>query len=550
MGFLQNNWLNYWDRSYEQIKAQILTRMQQRVPEITDHTESNLFVKIVSIFAAIAEMLGYYTDNAAREAHLDSARLYGSGISHARRNDYRVRGKLPANTDVVFSVPEAQVADIIIPANTLVSSTLKDISFLTVGSVTIPADELVSPPIGVTQIYSVDNVSLGFSDGSPKQEFVVGDDVADNTVIVRVGTETWTRRDSMVASIPTSKYYTETVNRSGQHVIIFGDGIAGAIPEIGLEINVDYKGTDGVEGNVEAGDLDQHDFTFADTQIDVTNPAKAVGGSGVETLDQLKRRIPLQHRTNNRAVTPQDYIDIAELAPGVAKAGRGNNKATPIDLYIVPDGGGLANSVLLAAVTAWFDTKKIVGRVVRVFSAGEVRPRLVINVTAWPNYRNADVENAIKAELLDFISYKHQEIQGELQIGDVYQHVENTPGVKHSTVIVMTTVPYARPLNLTTPQLVWTRAIKQASLVPVTWKIVFLDEENFQLYKNNGYIGDFTYGSLVDMPEFSFTIPDKQLANNQWEFTTYPYFGSLKLQEPSILAAYPDDLTINVTGGL
>lgn len=38
--------------------------MQTKVPEITDHTESNLFVKIISIWAALVELLHYYIDNA------------------------------------------------------------------------------------------------------------------------------------------------------------------------------------------------------------------------------------------------------------------------------------------------------------------------------------------------------------------------------------------------------------------------------------------------------------------------------------------------------
>jgi hypothetical protein len=122
MGFLQNTWLRYFDRSYQQIKEQALTVMQFRVAEITDHTDSNPFVKALSIWSAIAEMMGYYIDNSAREAHLDSCRLYKSGISHARRADYRVKGKLAGVITAEFTLEAPKAEAFTIPAGTLITS--------------------------------------------------------------------------------------------------------------------------------------------------------------------------------------------------------------------------------------------------------------------------------------------------------------------------------------------------------------------------------------------------------------------------------------------
>jgi hypothetical protein len=39
-------------------------------------------------------------------------------------------------------------------------------------------------------------------------------------------------------------------------------------------------------------------------------------------------------------------------------------------------------------------------------------------------------------------------------------------------------------------------------------------------------------------------------ANNQWEFYTYPYFGTVELAEPSLPVSIAGDITINATGGL
>ena len=49
MGFLTNIWTRYTDRTADATKDNVLTNMQAEVPEITDHSLMNLFVKIEKI---------------------------------------------------------------------------------------------------------------------------------------------------------------------------------------------------------------------------------------------------------------------------------------------------------------------------------------------------------------------------------------------------------------------------------------------------------------------------------------------------------------------
>ena len=119
---LDNKWIRYIDRTYQQIKDRVLTDMQVLVPEITDHTESNPYVNMLSIWAGIAEMLGYYIDNAAREAHLSQARLYWSGVKIANAYDYRIHSHLASSADLTFRLNKMAVSDIQIPANTEVQN--------------------------------------------------------------------------------------------------------------------------------------------------------------------------------------------------------------------------------------------------------------------------------------------------------------------------------------------------------------------------------------------------------------------------------------------
>ena len=81
---LKNQWVGYISRSYLQIKNSVLQRLSEIVPEVTDHSESNILVIIIGIFSGIAEMLNYYIDNMARESFITTARRYSSVVKHTR----------------------------------------------------------------------------------------------------------------------------------------------------------------------------------------------------------------------------------------------------------------------------------------------------------------------------------------------------------------------------------------------------------------------------------------------------------------------------------
>ena len=71
-----NEWLTPYQRSFNSIKTKIISTLRNKIPEMTDFSEGNIFIIIVSIFSAIAEVIHYYIDNMAREAFLPTARRY------------------------------------------------------------------------------------------------------------------------------------------------------------------------------------------------------------------------------------------------------------------------------------------------------------------------------------------------------------------------------------------------------------------------------------------------------------------------------------------
>lgn len=93
---------------FDSIKGKLLSSLDtitdnEGRPLITDKSEGNIFVLIISMFSAIAEVLHFYIDNVARETFLPSARKYESLLRHAKLVDYHLKGAFAPRVAVGLS---------------------------------------------------------------------------------------------------------------------------------------------------------------------------------------------------------------------------------------------------------------------------------------------------------------------------------------------------------------------------------------------------------------------------------------------------------------
>lgn len=103
--------------------------------------------------------------------------------------------------------------------------------------------------------------------------------------------------------------------------IYFGNEQAGRIPPQGRNnVRISYRTGGGSQGNRPAGNILQLKSTVPYVN-GVTNLEPALGGADAESLEQIKQRGPKQIRHRFRAVTVQDYEDLAyEASSEVARA--------------------------------------------------------------------------------------------------------------------------------------------------------------------------------------------------------------------------------------
>ena len=556
----ENPFLSYIDRSYNQIKQAVLSRLAVIVPEVTDNSESNILVRLINVYAAIAEMLGYYLDNMARETFLSNARLYFTAVKIAKQYDYRIASSQAASVDLQFTFQQTGTGPFTgftVPAGTEVQ-TAEGIQFFTVEDLVFPTSSLntITGIVAATNTQAVTGVNLGTSDGNATQVFTVPTDVAGFTIVAIVGGLPYIGVETFAFSGPTDQHFVQSVDENKNVIITFGDGVNGLIPPLGDSIDINYNRCDGEDANVAANTVTNIISALPTPPtgytIAVSNPSRAAGGTEVEDLASLKKHIPLQLRTNNRAVTEQDFVDIATLNPQVAQASVSYSCGKFVSVYIVPDGGGIASQALLDDVSDFFEPRRIITTSIDVLAAGEIRIQLSLTLRVAPNQLRAAVEADVRAALLDFFSVDNQTIGGTLRISDIYQTIENVTGVSSSTIEAIVPIPYGRPdAGNTTPILTWTPSLLDTSVGTFQYRIVFTSATSYQLYKEAAFISVYNVGDTVTTTEITFTISGSYALGDVFTFVTYPFSTTdLELMEQSIPAALSTDITINATGGI
>jgi uncharacterized phage protein gp47/JayE len=555
MQFL-NPWISYFDRTFDQIRDSILLKFPSALPEITDLSETDPWVKSVSVWSGIAEMLGYYIDNAAREFYLSVAQEYSSAIKIAKLFDYRVRGPIPSSVVLRFSSNIAATGDIVIPIGTVVKTSTDDI-FTTIAAGTILTGETFVD-IPAKQWEAFTGIALGNSNGAADQEFELEENVADGSVTVTVNAANYSGQDTFAYSVSSSQHFIAGLQEDTKMRILFGDGINGKIPPSGHAVTAGYYITLGSAGNIGAGKITtivSSISTPGSEVLSVNNQLAATGGTDFESLSKLAKRIPLSIRTRYRAVTPQDFIDVTELFAGVEKAGVRFDCDVDrfVNIFVVPEGGGPASQVLLDAVDDYIERRKIITTQQLVRGTGIVELKIQWNVYAVPGYSNTAVKNAVEQALITFGQPQNQSISGNAIVGDIYEVIEDVEGVLNSEQVLLVALPAAR--NLTTPanSLNWSKNILIGSTIIQRWLIRFITVSSYELFRGDDFVGTFSVDTLVSLVELTFTVNGNHVSGNEYEFYTYPYNQSVRLSssaEPSIVSVSLPNLTINVTGGV
>jgi hypothetical protein len=133
------------------------------------------------------------------------------------------------------------------------------------------------------------------------------------------GNEQWSVQRDLLGSDRFAPDLTVEMERDGSAHLRFGDDVLGKKPLPGSKFAVVYRVGSGRAGNLGAEALARVGTSFKGI-LQVRNPLAATGGTDPETMEQVRQFAPQAFRTQQRAVTEEDYAEMAQRHPEVQKA--------------------------------------------------------------------------------------------------------------------------------------------------------------------------------------------------------------------------------------
>lgn len=544
---ITNKWLNPYQRSYQQIKAKLVeSLMGLKDPQgqklITDYSEGNILIIILSLFAAIAEVLHYYVDNMARETFLSTARRYDSVVKHGALVDYHARAAIAATVDVILSrsiTGNSIGAKLTIPQGTLFTDSSGN-SWLSARDVTwysnvttckvpiIQHEKYTTSALNNMVIPTGDRVQLNLGTLPNGKYYEQG------SMSLQIGGETWVLVDTFAKSKPTDKHFMVSVDEALNPYIMFGDGTFGKKPAAGAKItNVVFYLTNGSQGNVKSNTITSVPSVISSSITDATvsNAYDAGGGSNYENFTMLKEHIPLSVKTLGVAITKEDFESLAMLVDGVNKAKADYECGRKLTVYISPDGGAVASSELISRVYNLLSQRAPMTTWLKVKSAGKVQIILEMDVTGKKSYKTAEIQTQILTALYNAYSPEQAEIGGSVRVSDIYALIDNLSTIDYLHL----TKFYIKPWPTTiygNKELALGQFKLNKATGSMTYFITFNSSTTFTVRSvSNGYVATGSVGSSLQVVDkangFDFSLG---IQNNSYQ-SGYRY--SITVSEPN-----------------
>lgn len=212
--------------------------------------------------------------------------------------------------------------------------------------------------------------------------------------------ETWRpQRDLLGSDRFVSEFVAETEVDGGGNLrthLRFGDGILGRLPAPGTRFTCTFRLGGGPAGNVGADALTE--LRPPIVGVKVRNPLQARGGTSPEPTQQVRLRAPEAFRTQERAVTEDDYAAAAQRHPDVQRAACTRRwTGTFHTMFVTVDrrGGTPVTPEFEDELRGFLERFRMAGYDLEIDGPRYVSLDIAVNVCVAPGYRRADVKRAL-----------------------------------------------------------------------------------------------------------------------------------------------------------
>ncbi|MFJ1700388.1 baseplate J/gp47 family protein [Streptomyces sp. NPDC088252] len=458
--------MDYTAKDFLGFREAMLSYARSAVPEWTTRNPADFGVAMVEMLAHCLDIISYYQDRLVGEAYLGTATQRSSVLEIARILSYTPYPAQAATGTVTLLSDETQTTAVVVPAGTQLITTYQDdfqgpLIFETVQDVTVPprgqtaevgvvegatqasTTITLAYPAASSQVIPV--VELATSTGLADQKFSVPSkpvDVATLRLFALYpnGPIEWVVTKSLLDATSDDRVFETNVDADGTVTLTLGDDVNGAVPEAGIALVLAYRVGSGARGNLAANEL--VDVATVLPGISVLSSSEMSGGWDAEPTDSIRRNAARAWGTQDRAVTVQDYANLALVVPGVEKTRALAGSSSLVTIFLLGALNSAPSQRLTEAATRYVQDRAMAGTAVTVqagtlipINFGSTTEPVVVGV--MPQYRRADTQLVVTQALQELLAPDRTTFKQRLTISDAYAAVHGLPGVLYVQIPVM-----------------------------------------------------------------------------------------------------------------
>ena len=216
----------------------------------------------------------------------------------------------------------------------------------------------------------------------------------------------WTPQRDLLASDRFAQEFVVETETDGSALLRFGDNRFGLQPDEGAHLLASYRQGGGAAGNVGPDSITRlvwkDDKSMKPLVLAIRNPLPAQGGADPESADAVKLQAPEAFRTQERAVTEDDYARTAERHPQVQRAAarlRWTGSWYTMFVSIDRKGGAPLDEEFRALMLAHLDRYRLAGYDLDLRDPAFVPLDIELGICVLPGYIAAAVKQSLLLRL-------------------------------------------------------------------------------------------------------------------------------------------------------
>jgi len=454
--------VNYTNQDFWSMKARLVDFIKERFSDnFNDFVESDLAVMLIENWAFIADTMSFKIDQIANEIFIDTVTEVDNAFRLSTLVGFRPQPPVGARSFWSATINNLLETDLVIPTPVLVDFSTSE------GPKTIElfaADSENNPrfydPIFISAGQFI-NTNLVGLEGRTISQQLAGSGETNQSYRISSNPVIWNSVNVYVDGMPwiPVSYFTDSQPRREFRVeydsdysafIIFGNNRAGMIPSDGSSITVTHRVGGGTSGNIVTGSIEFQrnflvpGFNFRST-VTFKNYTRGEFGYSGDTLEDIKRKLPSWLRTQNRAVTGDDYETVSNQFTTEFQGKIGKSKAVlrqygcaanVIDLYILaldaPEDLIEANSQLKNALSEELQSKKMITDHVCIRDGVVIIVDVALDVLVDKFYRKFEdeIKERINLKINTFFSLNKWDYGQDLKSSDMIKELADIKEIK------------------------------------------------------------------------------------------------------------------------